>query len=210
MGACTAVASTAAAAAAHTHATGGAPQASLGLSVHQASGLLSSCRCSAHPTALACAAGQFRGGRPLWAWQPLPSLLAVPAFGALALAQLRPRVAIWTVTVSAFLPEELLPTLDGLVLAAPGTGSLPLSLIEQLSGPRGDAGSGGRGQPWTHRLPIVISSRCVTGANHDDFLYRGSRDKYERHGFLLAGYELLTPLQARTLLLLRLAAHGRG
>jgi L-asparaginase len=64
------------------------------------------------------------------------------------------------------------------------------------------------GRRWTGRLPIVICSRCVTGNNYDDFHYRGSRAKYEGRGFLLAGYEHLTPLQARLLLVLRLSAAG--
>jgi L-asparaginase len=48
----------------------------------------------------------------------------------------------------------------------------------------------------------------VAGNNHDDFHYRGSRDKYESRGFLLGGYQHLAPLQARLLLALRLSAGG--
>eukprot|EP00887_Chlorella_sp_A99_P007264 scaffold2.g7264.t1 len=173
-------------------------------------------------------AGQFRGGRPVWAWEPPPSPLADAAFCSLPLARLQSiTVAIWVVTVSAFLPEELLHGLDGLVLAAPGTGSLPASLVRQLAGGgsgeappgqvalsdcSGSTAASGQQQPtWTSRLSIVISSRCATGENHDDFYYEGSRAKYERRGFLLrGGYEALTPLQARCLLTLRLAAFGRG
>lgn len=64
---------------------------------------------------------------------------------------------------------------------------------------------------WTKRLPIVIVSRCPTGANVDNFLYRGSRDKYAARGFLVGGeYEHLNPVQARTLLIFRLSALGHG
>lgn len=69
---------------------------------------------------------QFRGGRAAWLARPLPSPLPDPAFCALAPEALeRPRVAIWAVGVSAWLPEALLHELHGLVLAAPGAGSLP-------------------------------------------------------------------------------------
>lgn len=58
-------------------------------------------------------------------------------------------------------------------------------------------------------LPIVICSRCPVGQNHDDCHYRGSRHKYEGRGFILdRGYTNLNPLQARTLLVLRLSAFG--
>jgi L-asparaginase len=50
----------------------------------------------------------------------------------------------------------------------------------------------------------------VTGNNHDDHHYRGSRAKYESRGFLLGGYQHLAPLQARLLLALRLSAGGGG
>lgn len=47
------------------------------------------------------------------------------------------------------------------------------------------------------------------GQNHDDCHYRGSRHKYEGRGFILdRGYTNLNPLQARTLLVLRLSAFG--
>jgi L-asparaginase len=146
--------------------------------------------------------GQLRGGQPVFYYAPppaaAPSFLPDDAFLRLSPAALRTRVAIWPLAVSALLPDSLLGELDGLVLAGSGTGSLPAALAEQLA-------------PWTRRLPIVIASRCGEGANHDDFLYRGSRAKYEDRGFILGrGYEQLNPLQARTLLVLRLSAHGTG
>lgn len=78
--------------------------------------------------------------------------------------------------------------------------------MEQLA----SAGAEGGQRPWTARLPVVVVSRCGQGESCDDCAYAGSLDKYERRGFILrAGYESLTPLQARALLTLRLAARGR-
>ncbi|PSC76983.1 L-asparaginase [Micractinium conductrix] len=109
------------------------------------------------------------------------------------------RVAIWTLTAGALSPPEaLLQQLDGLVLAGSGTGSLSAATLGALA-------------PWTAHLPCVVASRCGCGANHDDFCYRGSLEKYENRGFILrGGYEELNPLQARALLVMRLAALGRA
>lgn len=162
-----------------------------------------------------------------------PAWLPHPQYGHLPPAALARRVAIWPLTMDGQAPPEaLLSQLDGLVLAGSGTGSLPASVVEALAGPASDggsavdgctssrggrqveqAGSGGSGHrsPWTARLPIVISSRCTWGSNHDDFCYKGSRAKYEGRGFVLGGgYEQLNPLQARVLLALRLAAFGHA
>ena len=46
------------------------------------------------------------------------------------------------------------------MIAAPGSGSLPAALVEQLA------------PTWTRAIPIVITSRCVAGHNHDDHLHR--------------------------------------
>ncbi|KAL4422808.1 hypothetical protein ABPG75_009005 [Micractinium tetrahymenae] len=146
---------------------------------------------------------------------PHPPWLPRPEFGRLPAAALAKRVAIWPLTVDRQPPPAaLLGQLDGLVLAGSGTGSLPAAVVEALAG--GSDGTGGNGsesvgQPWTARLPVVISSRCSWGSNHDDCYYRGSRFKYESRGFVLGGgYEHLNPLQARMLLALRLAAFGHA
>lgn len=142
---------------------------------------------------------QVRSGMPVLYYLPPPPALSLPALDALTAAGLKARVSIWTLTVSAFLPEALLEGLDGLVLAGSGTGSVPAAVLEQLS-PR-----------WTARMPIVIVSRCHTGQNWDDAYYQGSRTKYESRGFVLAGgYEHLTPLQARNLLIFRLSSLGHA
>lgn len=81
--------------------------------------------------------GQLRGGAPVYYFSPPPAVgpnwLADEAFGQLAAAALRMRVAVWTLGVSGFLPDSLLHELDGLVLAGSGTGSLPAALVEQLA-----------------------------------------------------------------------------
>ncbi|EFJ44511.1 hypothetical protein VOLCADRAFT_95209 [Volvox carteri f. nagariensis] len=120
-----------------------------------------------------------------------------PRFASLdaaAVAAIGRRVAIWVTGVSAgLLPEALVSSLAGLVVAAPGTGSLAAALIEQLA-------------RWTSHIPVVIATRCAVGSNFDDHYYRGSRDKYERRGFLLADFAHLTATQIRNMLVLRLAA----
>ncbi|GIL93444.1 hypothetical protein Vretifemale_20846 [Volvox reticuliferus] len=103
------------------------------------------------------------------------------------------RVGVWVTGVSSFLPEALLAELSGLILAGPGTGSLSAALTDQLA-------------PWTALIPVVLATRCATGNNFDDHYYGGSRQKYEARGFLLSDFAHLTPVQARTLLVLRLAA----
>ncbi|KAG2422966.1 hypothetical protein HXX76_015637 [Chlamydomonas incerta] len=83
--------------------------------------------------------------------------------------------------------------LVGLVVAAPGTGSLSAALTDQLAAA-------------ASRLPVVLVSRCGCGANADDHYYRGSAAKYSGRGLLLEGFPHCNALQARVLLVLRLAA----
>lgn len=105
--------------------------------------------------------------------------------------------ACYTLHSCLHLPARL-SLLPSRCLPSPGR-SVPQAIIDQLS------------PAWTARLPIVICSRCGVGRNCDDFLYKGSRHKYESRGFVLgSGYEQLNPLQARSLLVLRLAAFGHA
>ncbi|KAK9762458.1 hypothetical protein K7432_011779 [Basidiobolus ranarum] len=105
------------------------------------------------------------------------------------------RVVIWTVTMSTFIPEQLLENVDGLILATPSTGSISDSLIEKLS------------PTWTNQIPIVIVSRCFSGHNFDDQYYRESKARYTGRNFIFEnGYEELNALQARNLLIFQLAA----
>lgn len=82
---------------------------------------------------------------------------------------------------------------DGLILAGMGTGSLSDSVISSLS------------PSITGKIPVCITSRCLVGDNYDDFYYKGSLEKYTSKGFILEGYEGLSPYQARIKLLLELA-----
>lgn len=149
-----------------------------------------------HPGVL----GQIRGGQPVLYYQPTGSVMSLQHRLPISRSQLKDRVPIILVSTPSFFPEEMLSAeLDGLVLAGSGTGSLPAAMIQLLS------------PTWTFKIPIVIVSRCQTGANHDDFYYVGSREKYASKGFLVGGpYEHLNPLQARILLILRLSALGHG
>jgi L-asparaginase len=106
------------------------------------------------------------------------------------------RVMVWTMTLDPILPEAMLESLDGLVLAGMGSGSIARSVVEQLA------------PKWTSKIPIVITSRCPVGLNYDDYYYRGSLEKYESKGFQILGYEQLNPLQARLKLILEMASES--
>ncbi len=71
--------------------------------------------------------GQLRSGEPCFYYSPPPPQPWLPAsdaaFAAVPAAALeRQRVAIWTLTASASIPDSLLSELDGLVLAGSGSG----------------------------------------------------------------------------------------
>jgi len=85
----------------------------------------------------------------------------------------------------------------GLVLAGMGTGSLPDEVAAELA------------KGLTSKIPVCITSRCLNGGNYDDFYYKGSLVKYESRGFLLEGYEELSPYQARIRLIFELAEKAR-
>lgn len=133
---------------------------------------------------------------------------ADPRFTSLTARQLDAcsRVAIWTTGVGSFAPEALLRAegpgpggsgaLRGLVVAAPGTGSLSGEVLEQLAAWTGHGGEGQEREGEGRRgVPVVVVSRCRRGNNYDDCYYRGSRDKYERRGVLLGGFEHLNAVQ---------------
>lgn len=82
--------------------------------------------------------------------------------------------------------------IDGLVIAGMGTGSLSNSVIDTLS------------PNITKKIPICISTRCLIGDNYDDYEYKGSLQKYTEKGFVLEGYEGLSPYQARIKLIFHL------
>ncbi len=87
-----------------------------------------------------------------------------------------------------------LSNVNGLVLEGMGTGSIPTEIVESLSA------------EWTSKIPIVIATRCETGSNYNDFLYKGGLEKYEKYGFIVKDFLRLNGLQTRIKLLFELAA----
>ncbi len=79
-----------------------------------------------HPGPIA----QIRSGKPLFYYCGLPP---IKRFTKAQREKASNRVMIWTMTVDPILPEALLEDLDGLVLAGMGTGSISLSIVEQLA-----------------------------------------------------------------------------
>jgi L-asparaginase len=140
-----------------------------------------------HPGPIA----QIRSGKPLFYYCGLPLM---QRFVKAQREKASNRVMVWTMTVDPILPEAMLESLDGLVLAGMGSGSIARSVVEQLA------------PKWTSKIPIVITSRCPVGLNYDDYYYRGSLEKYESKGFQILGYEQLNPLQARLKLILEMAS----
>ncbi|KAI8805204.1 Asparaginase/glutaminase [Cladochytrium replicatum] len=154
--------------------------------------------------------GYIRRGRPMWYYRPLESSHVAPGVSLtippIPKPQLRSILAnihnpfgrfnVPLVTISFPAPDppnSSTPLPHGIVIACPGTGSLPTSWLEALS------------PAWTSRIPVVLVSRCATGGNYDDVAYKGSKEKYRRKGFLLDEYEGLNPIQARILMMFRLA-----
>ena len=110
-----------------------------------------------------------------------------------SLDQIRLDANIPILTVALFDDLNFLRTdsLDGLVVAGSGTGTIPIQARERLA-------------PLAKKVPIVISTRCYSGPNYNDEMYPGSAASYEGEGFILRGYEDLNPLQARFLLMAQL------
>ena len=130
--------------------------------------------------------GQIRRGRPYFYYT---ALTRAHPFTDVNWSMIDPRVLVIPICVETYIPEALLNQLSGLVLAGMGTGSISQSLMNQL-------------QPWTQKLPIVLSSRCPEGVSFDEHTYRGSRIKYEKLGFILEPYGEMNPIQARNYLIL--------
>jgi L-asparaginase/Glu-tRNA(Gln) amidotransferase subunit D len=128
--------------------------------------------------------------RPGEAPPPQPSEEFDRVLMALGTRDLRTRVPIWTLTTDAMAPPEaLLDSIDGLVLAGAGAGSVARSVLETLA-PAAKA----------RNLPVVLCSRCGAGPNHDAGLY-GERSvaQYEEAGLEVWRGEFgrLSPVQAR-------------
>ena len=144
-----------------------------------------------HPGPIA----DIRRGRAQFYYTALPELTRYLKPDPTRLAQVN--VGLWAMTLQGRIPEAYLEALDGLVVAGMGTGSLSAEVLDQLS-PR-----------WTGRMPVVLVTRCATGGNYDDHLYKGSLAKYEGRGFRLQGFEGLNGFQARLKLMLEVAV-GEG
>lgn len=117
---------------------------------------------------------------------------------------LRTRVPIWTLACDAMAPPDaLLDCCDGLVLAAPGTGSVAAHVLSSLA-PAARA----------RKVPVVLVSRCGAGPSHDAGLYgHMSVRQYSDAGFQVCFEEGgMNPVQARMALSVALtleAADGR-
>jgi L-asparaginase len=82
--------------------------------------------------------------------------------------------------------------LDGLIVAGAGTGSISAksrSFLKKIS----------------KFMPVVVSTRCYSGPNYDNFHYKGSFKSYNSDNLILSGFENLNPLQARMLLIIKLS-----
>lgn len=111
------------------------------------------------------------------------------------------RVATWLQTVGAAAPDAAwLRTLDGIVVAGMGTGSISAAVTDCLSSSIKES-----------RLRVVLTSRCSEGGNADDHFYKGSIDKYVRRGFVLRdGYMHLDTIKAVVKLRFDLAMDSAG
>lgn len=142
---------------------------------------------TSHPGAI----GEIRSGQIVYYYNAVPKIKKYTDIDTEKLYTCK--VPIWMMTISPYFPYEMLDNCDGLVIAAMGTGAIPTKLMNNLS------------ELWTERLPIILSTRCVSGFSYDDFAYKGSKDKYQDKGFIIDGYEHLNPLQARLKLCLELS-----
>eukprot|EP01128_Nolandella_sp_AFSM9_P000665 TRINITY_DN10807_c0_g1_i1.p1 TRINITY_DN10807_c0_g1~~TRINITY_DN10807_c0_g1_i1.p1 ORF type:complete len:573 (+),score=87.11 TRINITY_DN10807_c0_g1_i1:134-1720(+) len=114
----------------------------------------------------------------------VPVSLSAPSFEEL-------RVVIWMMALNPYLPEIMMADVDGLVVVGQGTGSISTTMVELL-------------QSYTDTIPIAITTSSVQGNNYDDYVYKGSLEKYESLGFAVSAYAGLSPSNARIVLMLRL------
>ena len=134
--------------------------------------------------------GKIRRGIPIYTYLGLPELKKYTQITSCSNDINIPIIPMYLGCDLSFVNFE---KIDGLVLAGMGTGSLSDSVINRLS------------PEITNKIPVCITSRCLVGGNYDDFYYKGSLQKYTSKGFILEGYEGLSPYQARIKLMLDLA-----
>ena len=137
--------------------------------------------------------GKIRRGIPAFAYSGLPKMKKYSQVETCSSAINVPIVPMILGGNLDFIDFE---KVDGLILAGMGTGSLSDSVISSLS------------PSITGKIPVCITSRCLVGDNYDDYYYKGSLEKYTSKGFILKGYEGLSPYQARIKLLLELATRA--
>ena len=136
------------------------------------------------------AIGQIRNGRPIFYFVGLPPM---DKFSKLTYSKLKQDVPIIPIYLGCQVYPENFSQCDGIVLAGMGTGSLPDQITQQFA------------QHLTRKIPVCITTRCMSGNNYDDFYYRGSLKKYTSKNFILEGYEGLTPYQARIKLIFNIS-----
>lgn len=130
--------------------------------------------------------GELRRGEVYFYYTALPEQ---KRYENLNWSRIDTRVLVITMCVETVIPDCLLQDISGLVIAGMGSGSISNEITQQLAA-------------WTSKIPIVLSSRCLTGISFDENTYRGSRKKYEDLGFLLYNYGEFNPMQARLRLIL--------
>lgn len=137
---------------------------------------------------------QFRNGQFYFYYTSLPCTKRYIHVSGLT------RVNVPIITVYTNIQQDYsLEKVDGVVVAGMGTGSVPASLRSALA------------LLAAEDIPVVISSRCISGCNFDEFYYEGSLTMYTSHGFILEdGYEMLNPMQARIRLILELNSPKKG
>lgn len=126
--------------------------------------------------------GRIRRGEPKFYYHGLPPIRKFLSIGK-KLADLH--VPIVPMYLGCRVQAEDFMQCHGLVLAGMGTGSLPDRVVDELS------------PSITSKIPVCITTRCISGGSYDDFHYKGSLNKYESRGFILRPYEELSPYQAR-------------
>jgi len=107
------------------------------------------------------------------------------------------KVAIFFVSIDTWLDTVLLDQLDGVVIACPGSFSLPEQLLDKLS-------------KAAQTKPIALASRCLYNDDRSTSLYPGYFEKIEAKGFCMKDYVGLTPHQARIRLMLQLSIENKS
>lgn len=130
--------------------------------------------------------GEMHNGLPVIDFKPTNSLPRSP-FSVKILPEDFEVPKVGLITTHVDMPVDFfnLSSLDGLVVAGMGTGSIPDQLQEYLS------------NELPKRIPVIVSTRCVFGLGYNDWLYKDGVEKYEKIGFILRPFSGLNSLKAR-------------